>query len=89
VHYETLPAAVWEFVAPHFLRSIDDRQCERMAQAARINSKAPVGKAAEFASDVATKQATASVALWRAIDAFARPPLQRLAELHTDNSERR
>ena len=55
MHYETLPAAGWEFVAPHFLRSIDDRQCERMAQAARINSKAPVGKAAEFASDVATK----------------------------------
>jgi hypothetical protein len=82
VRYETLPAAVWEIVAPHFSQSIDDRQRERMAQAARINAKAPVGKIAEFSSDAATKQTAASPALRQAIDAFARPPLERLERLH-------
>ncbi len=82
VHYEALPAAVWEIVAPHFSQSIDDRQRERMAQAARVNAKAPMGKALAFASDAAAKQAAASPALRQAIDAFARPPLQRLESLH-------
>jgi hypothetical protein len=82
VRYETLPAGVWEIVAPHFSQSIDDRQRERMAQAARINAKAPVGKIAEFSSDAATKQAAASPALRQAIESFARPPLERLERLH-------
>jgi hypothetical protein len=87
VRYETLPAAVWEIVATHFSQSVDDRQRERMAQAARINAKAPVGKAAEFAADAATKQAAASVALRQAIESFARPPLQRLESLHAQRGE--
>jgi len=82
VHYETLPAAVWEVVAPHFSLSIDDRQRDRMAQAALIDAKAPVGKVVEFAGDAATKQAAASARLRQAVDAFARPPLQRLEERH-------
>jgi hypothetical protein len=82
VRYETLPAAAWEIVAPHFSLSVDGRQRERMAQAARINAKAPVGKAAEFSSDAATKQAAASASLRQAIEAFARPPLERLERLH-------
>lgn len=82
VRYEALPAAVWDIVAPHFSLSIDGRQRDRMAAAARINSKAPVGKAAEFASDVATKQAAASAALRQAIESFARPQLAKLESLH-------
>jgi hypothetical protein len=82
VRYETLPAAVWEIVAPHFSQSIDGPQRERMAQAARINAKAPVGKLAEFLSDAAAKQAAASAGLRQAIEAFARPPLERLERLH-------
>jgi hypothetical protein len=82
VRYETLPAAVWDVVAPHFSQSIDHAQRARMAQVARINAKAPVGRAAEFAADATTKQAAASVELRRAIDAFARPPLQRLESIH-------
>jgi hypothetical protein len=74
-------------VAPHFSQSIDDRQRERMAQAARVNAKAPMGKALAFASDAAAKQAAASPALRQAIDAFARPPLQRLEELHARRGE--
>ena len=82
VRYETLPAAVWDIVAPHFSQSIDDRQRARMAQAARIDAKAPIGKVAEFSSDAATKQAAASPALRQAIATFARPRLERLARLH-------
>jgi hypothetical protein len=82
VRYETLPAAVWDVVAPHFSQSIDDRQRERMAQAARVNAKAPVGKGSEFAGDAAKKQAAASDGLRLAIESFARPPLERLERLH-------
>jgi hypothetical protein len=89
VHYETLPAAVWDTVAQHFSQSIDDRQRERMAQAARINAKAPVGKAVEFAGDATAKQAAASAGLREAIESFARPPLQRLQELHARRGEAR
>jgi hypothetical protein len=82
VRYETLPAAAWEIVAPHFSQSIDDRQRERMAQAARIDAKAPVGKVVEFVGDAPGKQAAATAALRQAVDAFARPPLQHLEGLH-------
>ncbi len=82
VPYETLPAAVWEIVAPHFSLSIDNRQRRRMAEAARNNSKAPVGKTSAFEPDVATKQAAASTGLRQAIDSFARPQLERLGRLH-------
>lgn len=82
VRYETLPAAVWDIVAPHFSLSIDGRQRDRMAEAARINSKAPVGMASGFTGDIATKQAAASTGLRRAIDSFARPQLEHLERLH-------
>ncbi len=82
VRYETLPAAAWEIVAPHFSQPIDGQQRDRMAQAARIDAKAPVGQVAEFASDAAAKQAAASAGLRQAIEAFANPPLERLEGLH-------
>ena len=82
VPYETLPAAVWDIVAPHFALSIDSRQRQRMAEAARKNSKTPVGKATVFTSDTTAKQAAASTGLRQAIDAFARPQLERLRRLH-------
>lgn len=82
VPYQSLPAAVWEVVAPHFSLAIDGRQRQRMAEAARTYSKGPHGKAAGFEHDSATKQAAASIGLRRAIDLFARPQLERLAGLH-------
>ena len=85
VRYESLPAAVWDTVAPHFSLGIDDQQRGRMEQAARINAKSPVGQAAEFAGDVASKQAAASADLRDAVDQYARPALQRLERhLRTD-----
>jgi hypothetical protein len=53
-----------------------------MAQAARRDAKAPVGKTADFVRDSMAKQAAASAALRQAIEDFARPPLERLAEIH-------
>ena len=82
VDYEALPAAVWDMVAPHFSLPVDSRQRAGMAQAARMHAKAPLGSSREFAPDAATKQATASPELRRAIDAFARPQLERLVKLH-------
>jgi len=82
VRYEALPAAAWDTVAPHFSLSVDEVQRERMVQAARVNAKAPIGTSAVYASDVASKQAAASTALREAIDAFARPSLERLQRLH-------
>lgn len=82
VRYEALPAAAWEVVAPHFGLSVDERQRQRMATAARIDAKAPVGRAADFVRDTATKQAAASAQLRQATDAFARPPLERLERIH-------
>jgi hypothetical protein len=88
VPYESLPAAVWNIVAPHFSLSIDDSQRERVAEAARRPAKAPVGTVAEFKSDAATKQDAASPALRRAIDSLARPHLERLTRLHADTMQR-
>jgi hypothetical protein len=82
VPYESLPAAVWRVVAPHFSLSIDPSQQQRIAEAARRPAKAPIGTVAEFKSDVAAKQDAASPELRRAIDALARPQLERLMRLH-------
>jgi hypothetical protein len=78
VPYAALPAAVWESVAPHFALALDAAQKARMAAEAGTYSKAPLGKAAAFASDSAKKRAAASPALLEAVDAFARPALARL-----------
>lgn len=82
VRYETLPGAAWEVVAPHFGLSIDAQERQRMAEAARMDAKAPIGKAAAFTGDAAAKQAAASDVLRHAIDAFARAPLARLEKIH-------
>jgi len=78
VRYEALPAAVWEVVAPHFGLAMDESRRQRMADASRRNSKAPLGAVAAFASDIAKKQAAASTPLCHAIDTAARPRLARL-----------
>jgi hypothetical protein len=88
VPYESLPAAVWSIVAPHFSLSIDPSQRDRIAEAARRHAKAPIGTVAEFASDVAAKQDAASPELRLAIDALARPQLERLTQLHADTMRR-
>lgn len=82
VAYETLPAAVWEVVAPHFSLPIGVRQRSSMAEAARTHAKSPLGKAAPFIRDDAAKQAAASAQLRQAINSFARPPLERLWKSH-------
>ncbi len=82
VTYDALPAAVWDIVAPHFSLSVDARQRQQMAEAARIHSKAPVGTSPEFAQDSAMKQAAASAGLRQAVNSIARPELERLRSLH-------
>jgi hypothetical protein len=49
-----------------------------MQETATMNSKAPVGRPAKFERDAADKQAAASDELRRAIEACARPALNRL-----------
>jgi hypothetical protein len=82
VPYESLPAAVWDSVAPHFSLSVDSSQQASIAEGARRHAKAAIGTAAEFKSDVASKQDAASPELRRAVDALARPQLERLLRLH-------
>ena len=55
VHYETLPAAVWDTVAPHFSLAVDLRRREEIALASRMNAKAPLGSGREFAPDATAK----------------------------------
>ena len=82
VAYDTLPAAVWDVIAPHFGLAVDAAGRERMAGAARGNAKAPLAKPAAFSSDSAKKQSAASPALRAAVEVFARPNLIRLFALH-------
>jgi hypothetical protein len=82
VPYESLPAAVWDVVAPHFSLAVDPSQRDRIAEGARRHAKAAIGATAEFKSDVASKQGAASAELRRAIDSLARPQLERLLRLH-------
>jgi hypothetical protein len=82
VPYESLPAAVWEIVAPHFSLSVDPSQRGRIAEGARRHAKAAIGTVAAFKSDVASKQGAASAELRRAMDSLARPQLERLLYLH-------
>lgn len=81
VHYDVLPAAVWEVVAPHFGLPVDAPRRQRMTDAARRDAKAPVGAVTPHASDVARKQSAATTALRHAMDASARPRLARLAQV--------
>jgi hypothetical protein len=84
VPYESLPAAVWSIVAPHFALVVDPSQRDCIAEGARRHAKAALGTVTEFTSDVAAKQDAASPELRRAIDSFARPQLERLSRLHAD-----
>ena len=82
VPYDTLPASVWNVVAPHFALAVDASQRQAIAEAARAHAKAPLGKAAAFVPDAATKQAAATPKLRRAIDTLARPSLEQLKKRH-------
>lgn len=81
LQYESLPAAAWDVVAPHFGLTMDEPRRRRMASVAGHNSKAPLRAEAAFESDVARKQAAASKPLRRAVDALARPRLSCLESL--------
>jgi hypothetical protein len=88
VPYESLPAAVWEIVAPHFALAVDASQRDRIAESAQRQAKAPIGTVAAFTSDAAAKQGAASPDLRRAIESLARPQLERLMRLHADTMRR-
>jgi hypothetical protein len=82
VDYASLPAAVWETVAPHFSQAVDAPLRARMQAAAAMNAKAPVGRPEKFDADAATKKAAASVTLCQAIDELARPAFLRVQSRH-------
>jgi hypothetical protein len=88
VAYESLPAAVWDIVAPHFSLMVDASQQERIAEGARRHAKAAIATVTEFKSDIASKQSAASAELRRAIDSLARPQLERLTRLHAATMRR-
>lgn len=78
VPYESLPEAVWTVVAPRFGLTVDGDALARMAQASLAHAKAPSVDAAPFVPDGLRKRAAATPALLDAIDAIARPELERL-----------
>lgn len=82
VDYPTLPAAVWETVAPHFSLTVDKAVRGHMQGAAAMNSKAPAGRPEKFSADGSAKRAAASAALRQAIDDLSRPALLRLHSRH-------
>jgi hypothetical protein len=82
VEYPSLPAAVWQTVAPHFGQAMDEPLRARMHAAAAMDAKAPIGRPAAFGGDAAEKQAAAGESLRREVDLHARPALQRLMALH-------
>lgn len=84
IPYDRLPAAIWDDVAPHFSLTVDAAQRDRIVEAARRHAKAAISTNAEFKSDAAAKQDAASPELRLAVDALARPQLERLMRLHAD-----
>jgi hypothetical protein len=78
IPYETLPQAVWDKLAPHFGLAIGDEAKSRMASASGTYAKSRVGQSAAFVPDGPRKRAAASPELRRAVDAYARPELERL-----------
>jgi hypothetical protein len=82
VDYASLPAAAWQQVAPHFAQPVDAALLGRMREAAVLDAKAPVGRPVKFEGDADAKRAAASDELRRAIDAVARPAIERLRSLH-------
>ena len=78
VDYASLPSAIWERVAPHFAQRVDAALRARMQDAAKMDSKAPVGRPAKFTADGEPKREAATEALKHAVDEFARPPLEAL-----------
>lgn len=82
VHYETLTTAFGEIVLPHFSISADREQQTRMARSFGGYAKARVTESLAFTPDSAAKQATASSELRQAMDAIARPALERLERFY-------
>lgn len=76
IEYETLPAAVWESLAPHFGLPADAAVRAKMTAAAHVDVKAQTAR--PFAPDSGRKRAMASDELREAVDAIARPALARL-----------
>lgn len=84
VAYETLPAAIWERLAPHLGLAVEEGLRARMQGASTAYSKAPFGKPVEFVRDDTRKRADASQQLRRSVETFARPALERLAARFPD-----
>jgi hypothetical protein len=78
IPYESLPNSIWESVAPHFGLSLSEKNRSSMTAASGEYSKAPFGTAKPFAPDDMRKRAAASRELQEAIDALARPDLEKL-----------
>jgi hypothetical protein len=80
--YASLPASVWDQVAPHFGLALDEPTRRRMRESSGTYSKSPVGRATAYSDDSERKRASATVALLAAIDAYARPARARLEAMH-------
>ncbi len=78
VEYRDLPGDVWRRVAAHFGSPVDEAVRARMALAATRHAKSPVARATAFADDSAAKQSAATARLRAAVEAHARPALERL-----------
>lgn len=78
IHYEELPNAVWDALAPHFGLAVDEQTRSLMLAGSRAHSKSRLGESTVFSPDVSRKRGAASPELRRAIDAYARPELERL-----------
>lgn len=78
VDYAQLPGAIPDVVAPHFGLSVDPAQRARMLSASTQYAKAPLAAPRAFANDSAAKRSAASPELRAAVDAIARPALERL-----------
>jgi len=77
VRYEQLSQALSAAPA-HFGIPVDATQAQRMHESTQRYAKAPLGQPAAFSPDAAAKQASASAELRRAVDAVARPALERV-----------
>jgi hypothetical protein len=78
ITYDTLPASVWNTLAPHFSLAISEQTRTVMSSASQTYAKSPIGKAAVFVPDDARKRAAASPELRHAVATYARPEMERL-----------
>ena len=78
VDYDSLPAAIWQRIAPHFGIELDAGMRDRVAQAAGRDAKSP-GRA--FRPDGAAKRARASAEVCDAAQRWVAPAFERVRAL--------